>query len=148
MRFLLGFMTAIAIGWYFIKPSHPDVEFTVIENPSEAETAEIADAVADLIATCPGIEKRWREVAEATAALREAMPYRAEAYGWTREVLVDVKLKDGMGVDYFAIGLDGRRGVVAQKTTSQARCPMPIDEQGADTFIALKHHDHHGAPNK
>jgi len=116
------------------------------QNVTDQDLKDVGKAVNTLRRVCPSLFDHTDDIVEATATVWQAVGYRADLYGWDREVTLTPRLSENAQLPvewyagghtlYYHIGIGGRAGVVMSKDVSMLICGQP--GQSSDLFVAAK----------
>jgi hypothetical protein len=101
-----------------------------------------------LTKACPDLLRYWGDVVSAKVEIWEAMGYRQEQYGWSRELVYELRIADapakipaayraGGHTLHFYFGAGQRPGIVIQKREAQLVCDGKAASDGSDRFIGV-----------
>ncbi|MEX0732838.1 MAG: hypothetical protein WED00_05655 [Aquisalimonadaceae bacterium] len=138
--FAVVFLATIGtIAWNWLSP--PDeLTIDVPEGLTAEEREIVTNALSKFSDTCVALFGANRHTIESFRAdFRDAMPYRAERYGWDRELALDVRVAEdariagGHRIIYY-LGDGHSPGWVTQKKEGAQLCGR-TGNSGQDTFV-------------
>lgn len=129
------------VGSFVLEPE-PSLEIETSENMSEQETEMAAEWLQEFRDSCPTLFTKLQPHASgARVDVWNAAEYRAEQYGWDKEVVFSVNISTesrvagGHKVTYH-ISNSGTPGWVTQKSQGAEACGKTANPNG-DTFVGF-----------
>lgn len=129
------------VGSAVLEPE-PDFEIDMSERMSDSEIAMATKWLQEFRDSCPALFTKLKgHTSDASVEVWEAMPYRAEQYGWEKEVVFSVKISNdsrvasGHTVTYH-ISKNGTPGWLTQKPQGAEACGKNANP-GGETFVGF-----------
>lgn len=129
------------VGSAVLEPE-PDFEIDMSERMSDSEIVMATEWLQDFRDSCPTLFTKLKgHTSDASVEVWEAMPYRAEQYGWEKEVVFSVKISNdsrvasGHTVTYH-ISRNGTPGWLTQKSQGAEACGKNATP-GSETFVGF-----------
>lgn len=129
------------VGSAILEPE-PELEIEISENMSDQEIEMATEWLQDFRDSCTTLFTKLKpHASHASVEVWDATAYRAEQYGWDKEVVFSVKISDesrvasGHTVTYH-ISNYGTPGWVTQKAQAAEACGKTANPNG-DTFVSF-----------